>query len=443
MISRRDFLRSSVAAGTFSILPTVLIPSPASASYAAAGLAVAGIVAGMIAGHNRRDVNAIYGVATRKELRNASLQLASLQEASAVILTALADLPEALRREFAVQSVRELHRDIAAAISRYDTERESLPRYPSYNAWMTAKRHDDLKDILRDLRELRSRLQRSDIPIDPSACTVMSTAAGVELSIINHLGYDRNTAITYIESYERYFGLTLDSSTPGSAAAYLAAAENEKSKAEATVAADPLGKLLPKDGSAQACLVVSDYRPSRMHTAYRPSPLSHVLSPDLRPDPYVPERIPEEFGRLTRLSTSVAIETVRADVFPDIKKQIDKIPSTTKQILIPDDIELKLQRLVVSDPAMDSREPSGDWTTGRKDCPSVRRDMSKTPAAQYLATIRSLPEWRQNTTDAIAALGDKLDKVNVALTKIELGKQSVECSQTTLSTLARLTRSYL
>jgi hypothetical protein len=72
-VDRRQFLKTATSLGLGAAMPLTVL-SPALANPAVVILAVAAIVAGMIAAHNRRNVHTYVLAAIREELRVATMQ---------------------------------------------------------------------------------------------------------------------------------------------------------------------------------------------------------------------------------------------------------------------------------------------------------------------------------------------------------------------------------
>src|SRR5947209_5526351 len=116
-ISRRSLLRYGVSIGCVAMAPlgtTTTASAQDPATIAAATLAVASFVGGLIASANRRNVDSIMLQAVLQELKVIQEQLASLQNAMAIVMVKLAELPKEIAEVVAKQSVRDLHRDLMA-----------------------------------------------------------------------------------------------------------------------------------------------------------------------------------------------------------------------------------------------------------------------------------------------------------------------------------------
>jgi hypothetical protein len=443
-MSRRELLENTSALSLISLLPNCIVPTRADASaVVAVAFAVAAAVAGLIAAHNRRNVNTLLIAATREELSNVSLQLSSLQTASPAMLATLANLPSAFAKALSVQSTRELQRDLLAAVALFDEQRHSLPLYRNdEQTWLKAPHQkENLGQVSDKIRFLRAQLEKSDIPIDPTACIVMASAAPVELALRTQCGYDSNSTVTTIELYEAYFAKVKNAALSDSTARYL----NDSTKAKAaiwnSITTDAIGKTLDHDGNGAACVVADDYT----------APYRRMVSPpqhhfggvgDMPPyEPAVWEQVAARQGRLTRLSMKIRLETVRADSSPEFDLALRQIESAIKQPLNRSELGLSLKRLVVASPVMDSRAANASWPAGPALCYAGRHDLSAVAPKDLLATLQKLPEWKQYET-AIVRLDQLVADFNLEAAKVEFATQASACADATLAMLSSLKRSY-
>lgn len=223
MLSRRRFFQCGVALGLNSALPLIAISS-AEASPALVALAIASLVAGMIASHNRRDADAYMLNAIREELRVATTQLASLQAAVALVLQDLAKLRNDIEEILRKQLVMEKHAEIRVNVDLYSAEINTRQQYKNDKEWFASSRREEtLNRILFDLTKARFALLESSTPSDPNAAIVLSSAALVELSLMNICNtkrevYDRVKMLDTVRQYEDYFSIVKNASIEGSTA---------------------------------------------------------------------------------------------------------------------------------------------------------------------------------------------------------------------------------
>jgi hypothetical protein len=227
LVTRRQLLQYGTALTFGSVLP-VCITSTAVASPALVALAIASIVANMIASNNRRNVDAYMLIAIREELRVATAQLASLQAAVAALLQDFAELRKDIEDLLWKQSVREKQADIRVNVDLYLSEINTRHEYKSNEDWFNSSRREEtLNRLLYDLKKARLSLWESSAPIDPSAAIVLSSAALVEINLMNICNtkqkvYDAITVLDAIKWYEEYFETVTKVGVGRSAAWYLA-----------------------------------------------------------------------------------------------------------------------------------------------------------------------------------------------------------------------------
>ncbi|NKQ88713.1 hypothetical protein C3Y91_31215 [Rhizobium sp. UPM1133] len=315
--TRRDFLKQLTAVGLGSMLPISMSTKAHAFPWAAVALAVGSYVAGMIASHNRRNVEAYMLAAIRQELRVATLQLASLQLAVAAVLDELAKLPAIFEEGLAKRSLLDAQARVKAEIGLYFEQISTRDKYDSDELWFAASnRRERLNDILQELQRNRQILLQTESSLEPSTAIVMASAALVEISLMNLSNlaapvYDSTTINAIISAYDEYFA-AVKSLSPGSTQLYLDTHQARRQTTFDKLKLNPLWTDLQASGKLTNCAQFHTFRP----------PQDKPGSPMCGQFPKFCRTIRFDFHRLYDV---LELETTRAHELPEVKTELEKL----------------------------------------------------------------------------------------------------------------------
>lgn len=443
-MNRRQFL---AAAPTYALAASVSVPAlmvtadPAMSFWGPAAFYLGSFVAGQIAAHNRRNVSLYYLDTIYKELGVLSGQIASVQTATAVVLTELAGLPDQWRTDLDVQSTKDLHRRINDAIMRYQNACRVVDKYSSRDDWLGAPHvQEDLHAILADLWAARTELQVSEFPHDPSAALVLSCAALAEMGLLNALRYDRQQVQQRISEYEEYFARILNEKLFGSAASYLVLAAQWRKAAEERMRRDPIGSDIAVKGKATICAGLTDYRPAT-HRLVKGAVHHNVADGIMiNIEPKYNDH-PSRSGKLTRIWSRVSYHDVAAEEDRELRKRLDEVGEAANLAVSDGATGTTLRRIRVSEPDIESKEPGpGNWQSA-PDCPMETSDLPETDPAALIRDLEGFRHWKDGIA-AVSGLQKLVDEYNIQTARQVFARRCIESVKSTQATMAAIKESY-
>jgi hypothetical protein len=433
-LSRRHFL-SSAAVVSVSV-PVSLFESTVTA-YAfwwAAALAVASLVAGGIAAHNRRDVTLLMTKAIHAELRVISNQLASLQQATALMLQKLDTLTGEFDQLLKRQEVRVLQLAVLTAVTQYQRDVAAAAGFDNWGQWLAApERKNNLRRILGDLWSKRTSLELSDFPTDPSAVLTMSNACLAELSLMNVLEYKPQDITARMSDYESYFPRAMNGDVVGTAKHYQVAAELRRAKIEAEMAHNPIG--------AKVLGAQLDTNPG--HKAFAQGFCAWVADVTQLVHLGHSHTRPRRLGPKAWMMLPVSYAEVAAENHPDVRPELEQMAKAMGETIHPGMTGLTI-RDIVADEAnplyFGPIEPGAgsEFRASSADgCPLEERDLQNADAATFQKTIRSLKSWTDGLAE-LAKLRELVRAFNEESARIAFGYQAVRVAQDSLSMLSKV-----
>lgn len=265
--TRRSLISSSaVVAGTRLIpsayIATLLAPSSARAEVVTTTLALASIVAGLIAAHNRRGDDVLLSALNQK-LDLVIEQVASVQQSVAMVLDSLATLPNKIDKLLKEEQTRRTQLAIQGAIQRYHTK--IRPVRKNYDRLADLRQNtgamQDLQSVLNDLYREVSLLDVSKA-YGPNTALLIPSAINLEHALLEMRGDRRQDIAERLEQNLSWFAKVTDPNLPSSAAAYRLDAIRRLDEAIKGASATQFGRALNlKPGSTLFdCVGIDDYR---------------------------------------------------------------------------------------------------------------------------------------------------------------------------------------
>ena len=265
-LTRRGLLARSAAVAGSRLLPaapfaTLLAPSPAKAEVVTATLAVVSVVAGLIAGNNRRG-GAMLSAMNRK-VDVVIEQVAGIQQSVGLILERLSTLTTQIDELLREQHVRETHVAIQGAVLRYRDKIQALE--PATWPLSMFRRNEGL---MQDVQAVVDDLYRAVFALDaskaygPTTALLLPSAFALEHSLLLLRGDPPAAIATRLERNLSWFDKVSDPAQPKSAASYRNSAVRRLDDATRAAAATQFGRALDlKPGTVVFdCAGVNDYR---------------------------------------------------------------------------------------------------------------------------------------------------------------------------------------
>lgn len=376
-----------------------------------AALAVASVVAGMIAAHNRRDSGGTVLSAMNQKLDVLINQVASVQQSVAVVLDQLAALPERIDELLRENETRKGRIAIKSALGRYTDQIRSIRSgYPTLEAYRQDSRAmADLQAVLNAFYDAWGTLKAQDA-YDPYTALLVPSAIALEHSMLLLRGDQPHAIVARMERNLEWFDKVADAAVPTSAAAYRAGAATRLQalveKASATHFGSALGM---KPGTAlYECVGVDDHTPSvSPRIRYRPTG-----NMDTAVD-HIPGK-PARHGPRERMYANVAFEE-RPVTVP--ARSIGAEQDATADFTIP--VLTRLPNsgvLLAGDPqvsALPARVQTLDERDGSRRAAIMSDMLARSPrAADFQALDTLLPQIakeRARVSFATAALGVMAD----------------------------------
>lgn len=265
MLQRRTFLKLMplAYASGLAALGTPLAPRAAKSEVVvAAAIAVACIIAARIAAHNTRPADVILLKAVNQKLGVIIENQRELLLGTAEILNQLGKLPEKIDELLRRQSVRDIHRKIAAYANLYEAEYRQLDSFRSEKQWLDdGSRRDRLKHLHYELRLAVAELRQSDYPIDPASALLAPIALTTEMSIADRIGETKLAKDTIQNDYTPWLNKMLGE-TAGSVVHYRKEAVSRVADVTKKINGGSVGKeLLANRQAVLTCVSTVDGTP--------------------------------------------------------------------------------------------------------------------------------------------------------------------------------------
>lgn len=375
-----------------------------------AALAVASVVAGMIAAHNRRDSGGAVLSAMNQKLDVLINQVASVQQSVAMVLDRLAALPDRIDELLKENEARNGRIAIKAALVRYtDQIRSVRSGYPTLEAYRKdARAMADLQAVLNAFYDAWGRLKAQEA-YDPYTALLVPSAIALEHSMLLLRGDPPHGIVVRMERNLEWFDKVADATVPTSAAAYRTGAATRLQalveKASATYFGREFGM---KPGTAlYECVGVDDHTPAiEPRTRFRPGNTDAAVD-------YKPGK-PARHGPRERMYANVAFEE-RPVTVP--AREIGAAQDATADFTIP--VLTRLPNsgvLPAGDPqvsALPARVQTLDERDGSRRAAIMSDMLARSPrAADFQALDTLLPQIakeRARVSFATAALGVMAD----------------------------------
>jgi hypothetical protein len=439
-ISRRSVLRGGLGTALVGTTPFggILGSTPASAAViVAVAIAVACVVASRIAAHNTRPVNIYLLRAINAKIDTALANQSLLLEATAEILNQLASLPEKIDELLRRQSVRDIHRRLAAYAELYASEARQLDSFKgNERRWLQeGTRKERLAKLHYDVRIAIAELRKSDYPIDPAAAMVAPLALSTELALADRLG-ETKLAKGAIADYKPWLKAMIDDGS-GSISSYRKAAQAEADRSRAAIGA-LVGRLLDGNSATLACAQIIDQIPATTKAVIVNSPHARgdMVGMRIRRQP-----VPAVYRDTELFWIDLALEITDIEVAQrvgeDVKRELIRARLSTEEKSGVKWISLK------SDQPRVSRET----LSGRKDfskrteilCFMASRDAPK--PEQRLAAVEGIPQW-QERLGAHSILKAQLLALNAANGRVTFANAAEKVIQTNLQVLDKIEALY-
>lgn len=272
-LTRRGLLTSSAAVTGSRLFPTaslaaLVAPTPARAEVVTVALAVASVVAGLIASHNRRGDGPML-LALNEKVDVLIGQVASLQRSVGMVLVRLAELPNKFDGLLKEEQTRKTHIAIQAAIRTYETKIQPIRKnYPTLSDF---RRNDG---AMRDLQAVLDALYREVSFLDaskaygPNTALLIPSAIALEKALLQTRGDPPKDIAERLEQTMPWFAKVADPSLPTSAEAYRLGAIRRREESMGAAAATQFGRALElRPGTVVFdCAGVDDYEPRHQVT---------------------------------------------------------------------------------------------------------------------------------------------------------------------------------
>lgn len=226
-LSRRSLIGVGLAkvvskslAGVGASLGPLLTALPARADPVTIGLTIGTAVAGMIAANNRSDGG--MGAILQANLayqRVLTQQLAAVQDAMAVLMVRVSELPEAFQRELKRERLNQLQGKLGALLIQYQTEISRGAQFPGgFSSWIKDSTTQQSFVYLMNEMDNAVATATHERWADPISCLYLCAAVHASLGVRKVLGDPEPALMAKAQSFLNVFDIAEDPGVSGSCA---------------------------------------------------------------------------------------------------------------------------------------------------------------------------------------------------------------------------------